>query len=406
MRRVTLTAVPAVLTLVLLLCAFCLPLVRESAAPAAEAAPVKGTLTTVGQGDHALKVLVLEGSPYEMGYAQGVLLKDEVKGLIADALPTLLGTERVVLDQIDQTYRQQAPYIPEAYKEEMRGLSDGSGVPLEMVQRAQVLPETAEFACSACAAWGKATRDGHFYQVRNLDWEVRAHVQDYAVIVVYKPDHGVPFVNVTWAGFLGVFTGINAEKIAIGSIGDYYGREHERYDGITVAFLARRVLQECRTLDEAVAMIRDARRTSAYVYCVGDGKTPDARGFHTAADIFECFGPGQFPPPYVPMPQAVYMYMGRGGIGRLHDRLKAHYGDIAPDNLMSDVIPATGMESANLHEVISDNTALKLWIANAGPDGSPAFSQPYVEFDAAPYLSPSHQGPGATQNGVPPGQRA
>lgn len=267
MRRVNLALVPAVLTLILLLCAFCLPLVRQSAAPAAEAPPVKGTLTTVGQGDHALKVLVLEGSPYEMGYAQGVLLKDEVKGLIADALPTLLGTERVVLDQIDQTYQQQAPYIPEAYKEEMRGLSDGSGVPLEMVQRAQVLPETAEFACSACAAWGKATRDGHFYQVRNLDWEVRAHVQDYAVIVVYKPDHGVPFVNVTWAGFLGVFTGINAEKIAIGSIGDYYGREHERYDGITVAFLARRVLQECRTLDEAVAMIRDARRTSAYVYC-------------------------------------------------------------------------------------------------------------------------------------------
>ena len=352
--------------------------------------PLKGALSTVGKGEHTLKVLVVEGTAYQMGYAQGILLKDDVRDLTAKVLPGLCRSEGLDLDLVDQVYEQQAPHIPEAYKEELKGLSDGSGVPLQTLQRAQVIAQPGEFAqCSAVAAWGKGTRDGHLYQVRNLDYAVEAHIQDHPVIVVYKPEKGLPFVNVTWAGFLGVFSGINAEKIAIGSIGDNYGREHERHDGITVAFLARRVLQECRTLDEAVAMIRDARRTSAYVYCVGDGKIPDARGFHTAADIFECFGPGQFPEPYLPLQQVVYMYMGWRGIGRLYERLNAHYGDIAPDNLMQDVIPATGMPKANLQEVVSDNTTLKLWIANAAPDGSPAYAQPYIEFDAAQYLAPS-----------------
>ncbi len=390
MRRLSFVGLSLVLALSLLLgCSRATrPAQGRSAAAAQGERPLKGTLSTVGKGAHALKVLVLEGSPYEMGYAQGVLLKEEVRDLTAKVLPGLCRSEGLDLGTVDQVYQQQAPHIPEAYKEEMKGLSDGCGVPLRTVQRAQVIAETGEFACSAVAAWGKATRDGHLYQVRNLDYAIEAHIQDHPLIVVYKPDQGVPFVNCTWAGFLGVFTGINAEKIAIGSIGDNCGREHERYDGITVAFLARRVLQECRTLDQAIAMIRDARRTSAYLYCVGDGKIPDARGFRTAADIFEAYGPGQFPQPYLPLQQVVYMYMGWSGQGRLYERLKAHHGDIAPDNLMQDVIPATGMKNANLQEVISDNTTLKLWIANAGLDGSPAYSQPYIEFDAAQYLSP------------------
>ena len=39
--------------------------------------------------------------------------------------------------------------------------------------------------------------------------------QDHPLIVVYRPDQGIPHVNVTFAGCIGSNTGMNAEGIVL-----------------------------------------------------------------------------------------------------------------------------------------------------------------------------------------------
>ena len=50
-----------------------------------------------------------------------------------------------------------------------------------------------------------------------------------------------PFVIVTYAGFVGSVTGMNAEKVSIGEMG---GKGMGHWDGVPMAFLMRMVLEE------------------------------------------------------------------------------------------------------------------------------------------------------------------
>ncbi|HET6879178.1 MAG TPA: hypothetical protein VFI31_03420, partial [Pirellulales bacterium] len=63
----------------------------------------------------------------------------------------------------------------------------------------------------------------------------------------------VMLVNVTYSGFIGSVTGMNAEHVSVGEMGGG-GRGH--WGGTPMAFLVRRVLEEAETLDEAVAIFR------------------------------------------------------------------------------------------------------------------------------------------------------
>ena len=58
----------------------------------------------------------------------------------------------------------------------------------------------------------------------------------------------------TYAGFIGSVTGMNAKKISVGEMG---GRGLGHWDGVPMAFLVRMALEEANTLDEAVAVFRD-----------------------------------------------------------------------------------------------------------------------------------------------------
>ena len=59
-------AVPRLLVLTCLL-----GLLWGAAAFGQDAAPVKGVLTSIGEGEDMIHVLKVWGTPYEMGYAQG-----------------------------------------------------------------------------------------------------------------------------------------------------------------------------------------------------------------------------------------------------------------------------------------------------------------------------------------------
>jgi hypothetical protein len=85
------------------------------------------------------------------------------------------------------------------------------------VEAANFLPEL--YHCGGFAVKDTATTDGTLYHGRILDYACDWHLQDHAVLIIEERTGSIPFANVTFAGFIGSVTGMNAQHISIGEMG-------------------------------------------------------------------------------------------------------------------------------------------------------------------------------------------
>jgi hypothetical protein len=256
---------------------------------AAPAAPAAGDIEIVD----GLKVVHLSGTPYEIGRRHGELLRVEVRA----AIDQLLGYFRryvkipgvrsfAVNWWLDSAWRKAQPHIPPDYLEELRGLAHGSGVSRADLYRLHSIPDRT-YSCANFAAWGSQTADGRMIHMRNLDWNIRAGLQDFAVVFVVRPKGKQAFVSAAWAGFIGVLSGVNESQVSIGQIGAETTDVH--FAGEPMVFLMRRTMEEARDLDQAAGIIRDARRTVGVNYVVADAKIPRGTALETTRHHYRRF---------------------------------------------------------------------------------------------------------------------
>ncbi len=373
-------------------------------------------------------VLHVKGTPYEMGFQHGVLVRDMVRKNVQSILDnqgpigrtdgyraykSLRGLLHAVLRR----------YVPARIKEEMRGLADGSGVSFDDVEASHYFPEA--FHCSGMSLQGDATRDGSLYHVRILDYLTEAGLQETAMVIDHEPEGFHRWLNVGFAGFVGSVTGMNEARITIGEMG---GGGRGYYSGIPMAFLLRDALERASTLDEALEIFRTAPRTCEYYYVISDAKIPDARGVYATPEVFETAAPGTRygfvrvgKPPAGAVDGKVFLDPDQVEIGEHHilfknkahqveafvalqpkdcvvisgydryqhfvDRLMPRYGQVDERALMEMVKRPVSMKH-NLHVAIFHPGTLEAWIAVAAPDGSPACDQPYFHY------SMQEEGPG------------
>lgn len=349
-----------------------------------------GKLEITGQGEDQIYMLTVWGSAYEMGLAYGKLLKNEIGSTVPELIKKMTENAGVGVELLDGIYEQTKPFIPAYFLDEMRGIADGSGLSLQNVIRANMIGEASEWHCSLFGAWGKATAaDGHLYQLRSLDYETGANIQKYPVVVVYVPDEGYPFANITWAGIVGCISGVSKERLAISEIGDDYNKEDDTYSGIPFMFLLRDVLQFDESLDAAIQRIKNAHRTTSLIYGIGDGEFGQLRGFQTSHTLCNVFSPENLEPvtaTHKRIDDIVYWGMSwdvPDYDGPLHDKLVEHYGNINAQVTIHDIVTSVG--TGNLQTVVYDLTDMKTWIANAKADDESgpleAYNRQFVEFD-------------------------
>ena len=233
-----------------------------------------------------MPVLRLHGSPYQMGYQHGILLRRQVRASVetimsfSDRQLKVPGFGRMVARRrLDRAWKQMKPSVPDRYLEEMQGLADGAGIPLKTLQRIHALPDLTSVTCASSVAAGAATQDGRLIQIRNLDWAIQSNVQRYAALIVHEPKGRRPFVSVGWLGFIGVLSGINRSGISVAEIGAETTDANLR--GVPMPFLLRRVLEESDNLEQAAKIIKMGPRTVGYNYLLADAKTREAVALET-----------------------------------------------------------------------------------------------------------------------------
>jgi isopenicillin-N N-acyltransferase like protein len=370
-----------------------------------------------------LTILHLKGSPYQMGYQHGKLLKEEISRNILRFIDNPNPPEaqksqtKAFLEALPVIVR----HIPDRFLEEMKGLADGSGISFDKILLLNLFPEM--FHCTGLTVADEATLDGSLYHVRVLDYAIGKDLQDTAVLIIQQPLGKVPFANVSYAGFIGSVTGMNAEKIAIGEIG---GKGYGYWDGLPMSFLLRDLLERAAHMQDIKDILAQTPRTCEYYYVFSDGKTNQALGVYATASQLQFIQPGSsyalLSPPSLPLnygsngfndkfflsdyhisqtpfqtaiyndegmkqplalfnrqPKDAIILMGFSYPERyplLLGRLMPKFGQLSVEDLRQ-IIKTPVARSSNLHNVIFAPAALDFWIAHAGENGEPACDQPY-----------------------------
>lgn len=339
---------------------------------------------TVGEGDEKLPLIVVQGTPYEMGYQLGVALKTEMHQFISPALNGILGELKMSQTDLIEVWARTAAFADDRVEQELAGLADGSGLPLSTLQAVHTLPLLMPYSCSSVAVWGKATVDGHLYQTRNLDWDMKVGAHNFPAVVMYLPTQGIPHVIPSFAGIIGAHTGMNMKGIALAEMGDAAEAEapyQVHAPHFTIFF--RTMLYDADSLTHALKIFKEQPMTKRYHFVFGDGQN-EVRAVKIRAHSPESVDKrlaiwadndpkDEFAPNVTPC--LVYNDEGRGAF----PRVKQSYGKLDGEKMveLANQIPIKG---SNVINIVYDATALRAWVSYA-KGNTEAYLRPYVYID-------------------------
>lgn len=339
------------------------------------------------------QVLVLKGTPEEMGRQHGVLMRKGIHDLV-DRIVYGVGVGssfekgRWFFDEVAEAQRRTGPHVNPRHLREMDAMADAAGLEHIEMRLANFFPEL--FHCSGFAVFGKATEGGRMYHGRILDYLRGMGLEQNAAVIVVQPDKGNAWVNIGYAGFVGSVTAMNAKHVAIGEMG---GRGEGDWDGKPMAQLVREVMEQADTLDQAVDIMRRSPRTCEYYYVISDSKTKQAVGIAATPGKFEVIRPGHAHPqlPHA-IEDAVLMSAG-DRYQELAKRVREGYGRFdAPKS--RDLMKRPVCMTSNIHSVLFEPETLDFWVANADSK-SPAAHTRYTRYNLAELLKPDDAGTGA-----------
>lgn len=196
----------------------------------------------------------VSGDPYNMGLQYGVLLRPEIVTALRslgqfihrqarqEHIPYFLMAAGIKFEA-----GRMARRLPQRYRDEMRGVADGAGIPYSTVAGVSLLYDIYHemMACTGVLMRGPR---GSILQGRLNDMAAFGEISRIAAIVRHRPKGLNSFVHMDLPLYLGVETGMSDKGLCCGGetlrIKKSYGR------GFSHPFLMRMILEEAGSLDE------------------------------------------------------------------------------------------------------------------------------------------------------------
>lgn len=248
-----------------------------------------------------LLVADVSGTPYERGYAQGGLFGARVreqgtmdfyrKYCEAEAVAGSLPVARHLLRGL---HTLAASRFSEDAKKLIVGYCAASGDDPVSLAQAMVMPDVLNFligssarisgapvlGCTSVAAWGEYTKGGRFLVGRNLDYVGNGLYDRLPLVTRVRPKTGIPYAAVGTAGVVvDGATGMNEEGLTV-ALHQHVTTDVSCTFGRPIIDLAREILTQARTLEEACAIAAAAKIGGGWSIVVGHGKKRRAGVIH------------------------------------------------------------------------------------------------------------------------------
>ena len=232
-------------------------------------------------------LIEVHGSPRERGLMHGRLAADRVKGSAALYRKEL---ERRKVDYATQEKlaRRFVPIIGDfdaTYVDEMKGIAEGAGVPLEAVvtvncrtemmfgfreaMEAQETNAQMKDGCTGVVAMPSVTASGRVLHAHNWDW--RQEAADNSIVMRVRSDKGPDMLTLVEAGGLARH-GFNSAGIALTA--NFLGcdRDFKTQGQVPLGILRRKILEQAN-LASAVKVVASTTR-----FCSNNIMLSDAAG--------------------------------------------------------------------------------------------------------------------------------
>lgn len=271
-------------------------LVRDQASGGDRVHYGDATLAFVGD----LRVLRAAGDAHTLGAAHGRLIADSLPGALASLAPNLdaavgeggwlSGTHRM---RVSWRYRFIDDGLPEDQRRVVAGITRGAARGGAELDFQDLIRDQVALDVAVPAPWSSETRThviarsltfvapqltaGRVWIGRSLSLPGASDGGDALaaapVISFMKPTGRTAWAGVGWPGQAGVLTGINATGLVVlvdpARAGDVRATRTAR----PIALLARAILEQCATIDEAIKLADQTPTLGAAAFVVVDGKT-------------------------------------------------------------------------------------------------------------------------------------
>jgi L-aminopeptidase/D-esterase-like protein len=226
-------------------------------------------------GRREIKVVVLDGTPFNRGMVHGKALRGDIHELVGLWKRDLSRQFRMDADTFIRNFLAGTDYLPAIRKwtpellEEVRGIAEGAGIAFETMLAFQLVDEYwangGGIAGEHCSGLGLAgAGDRPTYIAQNMDLEgFRDRFQ--AVLHVKSPDSGLESFIFTCPGLIAL-NGMNSRSLGV--CVNTLLQLRPRRSGLPVAFVVRGLLER-KTAEEAIGFLREVEHASGQNYILG-----------------------------------------------------------------------------------------------------------------------------------------
>jgi isopenicillin-N N-acyltransferase-like protein len=299
---------------------WCALVALSSLVPAAE--PFRFPAARHGKGElryvNSIPVLIVAGTPEEMGEQMGVLALKPAAGalqLFEDFLKDQgLTRLRPLMVKIGEGLLAKFP--PE-YRRELEAAAKAGGIDRDLLILGNTFHDIRKLAgCSALLVDPARSTTGGPLVGRNLDYPLLKGMQAYTLVIVYRPVDRRPFAVVAFPGATVIgcaMSAMNADGLVLGQNDVGLAADDSPMVDLKntpTAVLARRILEECSTLEEAEKRLKADKPAGRSIFVACDRQ---------GGGVFEV------------TPKTVVLRRGSGGICEATNRFESKELAVAGD---------------------------------------------------------------------------
>ncbi len=263
------------------------------------------------KSNSGLYELYMEGQPFERGVVNGKLTKELIQlqeDYFNDQINRMVPSRfyRHFLKYVVGWFnRDLDKHVTEEDKEEIYGISTSASEKYDYIgnnyQRilnyhaahdiGHALQNLALVGCTSFGTWGSKSADGTMIIGRNFDFYVGDHFSENKIVSFEKPSDGFKFMYVTWAGFIGVVSGMNEKGLTVTI--NAAKSDIPSGSATPVSLVAREILQYAENIHEAMSIARKRKMFVSESFLIGSAEDGKAVIIEKTPDSVAIYDPGK-----------------------------------------------------------------------------------------------------------------